>query len=125
MDEVPPELMRRLEAYDWPGNVRELQNVVERAVLVSSDGVLRLAEPLAETATNNVAPPPRTRGATRPPRPTLEEVERDYISEVLGDCGGRIAGAGGAAEVVGLHPNTLRSRMKKLGIPVGRASRKA
>ncbi len=119
VDEVPAELMRRLEAYDWPGNVRELQNVVERAVLVSTGGVLRLAEPLAETPANDLTPP-RTPGATWQ---TLEEVERNYISEVLGACGGRIAGAGGAADVLGLHPNTLRSRMKKLGVAASRTTR--
>jgi chemotaxis protein methyltransferase CheR len=121
IDEVPAELMRRLEAYDWPGNVRELQNVAERAVLVSTGGVLRLAEPLTETP-SELATFPRTPGAMRP-RPTLDELERDYISEVLEDCGGRIAGAGGAAEVLGLHPNTLRSRMKKLGVAASRTTR--
>jgi chemotaxis protein methyltransferase CheR len=119
IDEVPAELMRRLEAYDWPGNVRELQNVVERAVLVSTGGVLRLAEPLAEPAGA-----PRARSAATPPRPTLEELQRDYISEVLEACGGRIAGAGGAADVLGLHPNTLRSRMKKLGVKSPKSARR-
>ena len=121
IDEVPAELMRRLEAYDWPGNVRELQNVIERAVLVSTGGVLKLAEPLtAAEAPNDVAPIITDRHWQ-----TLEQLERQYIGEVLESCGGRIAGAGGAAEVLGLHPNTLRSRMKKLGIPAGRASREA
>jgi PAS domain S-box-containing protein len=116
--EVPAELMRRFEAYDWPGNVRELQNVVERAVLVSTGGVLRLAEPLAAAAED-----PTPVAALRRPWSTLEALERDYITDVLEECGGQIAGAGGAAEILGLHPNTLRSRMKKLGVRVGRSSR--
>jgi PAS domain S-box-containing protein len=117
IDEIPAEVMRRLQAYDWPGNVRELQNVIERAVLTSTDGVLRLAEPLKSASNGKVA----TRGAGLDiPGLTLDEVERRYIVQVLETTRGQISGAGGAAEILGLHANTLRYRMKKLGIKVGR-----
>jgi chemotaxis protein methyltransferase CheR len=113
--EVPPSVMRALMRYTWPGNVRELRNVIERAVLQSSDGVLRLPEPL------EVSPAPGA-GASSDPQPaTLEEVERRHILSTLELTRGRVSGAGGAAEILGINPNTLRSRMKKLGVVSSRA----
>ena len=112
LTEFPPEVLRQLQGYDWPGNVRELQNVVERAVLNATDGVLRLVSPLE--ARNGDVP--------RPPEPvgrgfqTLDEVQHDHILAVLAACDGQIAGSGGAAKILGVHPNTLRSRLKKLGV---------
>jgi PAS domain S-box-containing protein len=114
--EVPQEVIRQLEAYDWPGNVRELQNVIERAVLTASDGVLRLAAPLEGRAGGSRPSQARENGRLL----TLEEVERSHIEAILEACGGQIAGSGGAAEILGLHPNTLRSRLKKLGIEITR-----
>jgi chemotaxis protein methyltransferase CheR len=117
IDEIPAEVMRRLRAYDWPGNVRELQNVIERAILTTTDRVLRLAEPLKSAANENVANRENGSGA---PDLTLDEVERRYIVRVLKATEGQISGDGGAAEILGLHANTLRYRLKKLGITVGR-----
>ena len=117
IDEVPAELMRRLQAYDWPGNVREMQNVIERAVLTSTDDVLKLAEPLQNAAIDSAAAGETDFGEGLL---SLDEVERRYIVRVLASTRGKISGSGGAAEVLGLHANTLRYRMKKLGIPVGR-----
>jgi PAS domain S-box-containing protein len=117
IDEVPAEVMRRLQSYEWPGNVRELQNVIERAVLTTTDRVLSLAEPLKSGSNGKMAPrdaAPELSGLT------LDEVERRYIVQVLETTQGQISGAGGAAEILGLHANTLRYRMKKLGIKVGR-----
>jgi len=111
IEEIPPEVLRRLGAYDWPGNVRELMNVVERAVLTSAGGVLKLATPLQAVA-SGTSPAETPRAVLT----TLREVESAHISAVLEACNGKIAGSGGAAEVLGLHPNTLRSRIKKLGI---------
>ncbi len=118
IDEIPAEVVRHLEGYDWPGNVRELHNVIERAVLLRpKDGVLRLASPLPDAAAGGAtaarrATSPRDNGTI----PTLEDVERAHIEEVLGLCAGQIAGPGGAAAVLGLNPSTLRSRMAKLGL---------
>jgi len=117
IDEIPAEVMRRLRAYNWPGNVRELQNVIERAVLTTTDAVLRLAEPLQSAANEKASTPENGSDA---PDETLDEVERRYIVRVLEATGGKISGAGGAAEILGLHANTLRYRMKKLGITVGK-----
>ncbi len=117
INEIPAEVMRLLQAYDWPGNVRELQNVIERAVLISTEGVLRLAEPLHPQAQERAAP--RETGSDAPGL-TLDEVERRYIIKVLEATNGQVSGAGSAAEILGLHANTLRYRMKKLGITVAK-----
>ncbi len=117
MNEVPAEVMRRLQAYDWPGNVREVQNVIERMVLTSADGVLRLTEPLKNHPIEKVE---SGAGGFDIPGLTLDEVERRYIVQVLEATGGQVSGGGGAAEILGLHANTLRYRMKKLGISVAR-----
>jgi PAS domain S-box-containing protein len=118
ISEIPAEVMRRLEAYQWPGNVRELQNVVERAVLTSTGGVLKLAEPLSsDTGAHDTRPAESEIGGGLM---TLDELDRRHIERVLASTGGKISGSGGAAEVLGLHANTLRYRMKKLGITVGR-----
>jgi PAS domain S-box-containing protein len=106
----------RLRAYPWPGNIRELQNVIERAVITSSDGQLGLARFL-QVGSSLAAPtgPEHTRGVIRTIR-DLEQIERDSIVAALEAAGGRVAGADGAAERLGTKPSTLRSRMKALGI---------
>ena len=114
LEEVPTELIRRLEAYPWPGNVRELKNVLERAALASPERVLGLAAPLRadNRRAAKLAPPSVDGNGVL----TLDELERRHIRAVLKLCHGQIAGSGGAAEKLGLHANTLRSRMKKLEI---------
>ena len=119
---VAQDTMDTMTRYDWPGNVRELQNVIERAVVLSRGQVLRLgrdllpitgADPAAE-----VAPTP-TNGSgsgTGAGHLTLEQIERRHIVDVLKQAEWVIEGEHGAAKVLDLHPNTLRSRMKKLGI---------
>ena len=113
IDRIPVDLMRQLESYRWPGNVRELMNIIERSVLLSQDGVLKLPETLAASDERS----PRLAEAGNPALiATLEEVERSHIESVVAACDGQISGRGGAAQILGIHPNTLRSRMKKLGI---------
>jgi transcriptional regulator with GAF, ATPase, and Fis domain len=118
IDEVPARVMRAIEAYDWPGNVRELENVIERALILSAGPTLRV-EHLASgaRALRSAAP-----AAFPSPVRRLDEVERDHIRGVLERCGWRVTGEGNAAEVLGLHPNTLRFRMKKLGVARPRLS---
>jgi transcriptional regulator with GAF, ATPase, and Fis domain len=94
--------MQALQSYDWPGNVRELENVLERALILSRGPDLRVDEVLG-------AGP----GAADQ---SLAAVERAHLLSILRLCHWRINGAGNAAEVLGLHPNTLRFRMKKLAI---------
>ncbi|MDH3813172.1 MAG: hypothetical protein OEV48_01685, partial [Acidobacteriota bacterium] len=88
-----------------------------KAVLTTTDGVLRLAEPLQQIPNGRAKPRPAGSGFAGL---TLDEVERGYIVEVLETTNGQVSGAGGAAEILGLHANTLRYRMKKLGITVGK-----
>jgi transcriptional regulator of acetoin/glycerol metabolism len=105
--------MEALQAHAWPGNVRELENVVERAMIASTGETLQLDEPLAF----------RTAAATSIEGiDNLDAVQRLHIARVLQRCGWRINGSGNAAERLGVHPNTLRFRMTKLGIacPGGR-----
>ena len=114
ISEVPAQVMREFTKYNWPGNIRELQNVIERAVIVSSDGVLRLPEPLVQTA---IAPASESEAFKEPMTiSTLDEAEREHILRALEAAGWRIEGPKGAAAMLKLHPSTLRFRMKKLGL---------
>jgi PAS domain S-box-containing protein len=106
----------QLRAYTWPGNIRELQNVIERAVITSTDGRLDLTRFLHPGPMPARAAIDRTRGTIRT---NLKEIERESIVAALEAAGGRVAGPDGAAERLGTKPSTLRSRMKALGI--GRA----
>jgi transcriptional regulator with GAF, ATPase, and Fis domain len=116
---------RLLVEYDWPGNVRELQHVIERAVILSPTPPLLLERALNVSATPaplpapTAAPPPRRPVAGGQPILTesdLRALERDSIVAALERAAGRIAGPGGAAEILGVRPSTLRDRMKALGI---------
>jgi transcriptional regulator with GAF, ATPase, and Fis domain len=102
--QISARLLRAFEAYSWPGNVRELEHVVERAMILSEGTTLRLDE-----FGSRASEPRRDAGS-------LEEVERAHVQRVLEACGWRINGEGNAADRLGLHPSTLRFRMKKLGI---------
>jgi transcriptional regulator with GAF, ATPase, and Fis domain len=103
---VPPAVMEMLQAYEWPGNVRELENVIERAMIRSPGDTLMLYEALSNRSGQSVI----ESGAT------LDVIERRHIQDVLRTCNWRINGNGNAAAKLGLHPNTLRFRMKKLAI---------
>jgi transcriptional regulator with GAF, ATPase, and Fis domain len=102
IDMIRKSTMKHLQAYAWPGNVRELRNVIERAMILSQGGTL--AVQLDD------------RDKQRKTGQTLAEVETDHIRTVLGQAGWRIRGEGGAAQILGMNPCTLESRMKKLGI---------
>jgi formate hydrogenlyase transcriptional activator len=108
IDDIAPASLEDLKAYHWPGNVRELQNVIERAVILSQGPLLEI-EPLL----------PSSRGNTKVQvqrLQTLETIEREHILRSLEQTGGVISGSKGAAAILGMNPNTLRSRMLKLGI---------
>jgi formate hydrogenlyase transcriptional activator len=98
--------MESLKQYSWPGNIRELQNVVERAVIVASGPVVQIDESIlrSEAAAQEVSVD------------TLENVERSHIVRALNETNWVIHGKKGAAEILGINPSTLRSRMEKLGI---------
>ena len=98
--------MERLVQYAWPGNVRELENIVERALILCHERLLRI-----DPAMVNVRVPPEAG-----PRRTLHDEERQHILQTLTLLDWRIEGPGGAADQLGLAPSTLRSRMQKLAI---------
>jgi formate hydrogenlyase transcriptional activator len=100
------ESVERLRVYPWPGNVRELQNVLERACVLAPGEVVDLVDAL------HGAPPAAAPLVAR----TLADVEREHIARVLGATHGVIQGPHGAARILGLHPNTLRSRLERLGV---------
>lgn len=112
---VPDEAMERLKAYPWPGNVRELQNVVERELILNSHEALCFDGLLPTPAAQ--APEPRPHGDAVEP---LETAITRAIEVALKAARGKVQGKGGAAELLGINPNTLRARMKKLGIRFGR-----
>ena len=106
IDVIPPQVMRTLESYDWPGNIRELENVLQRAIILSPGTTLVLSEAWMPAANDTAAP-----GGI-----TLLEVELRHIRNVLDTARWRIEGPSGAAQILGMKPSTLRSRMMKLGI---------
>ncbi|MHC4250325.1 MAG: AAA-type ATPase lid domain-containing protein, partial [Planctomycetota bacterium] len=109
-----------LVAYDWPGNVRELENVVERAMILHRGEPLRFDE-LASSLESKADASPR---ATAPPTDgqplNLDAATAQHIKRVLDMAGGKVHGPGGAGELLGVNPNTLRYRMRKLGIRFGK-----
>ena len=98
-----------LAAYDWPGNVRELQNVIERSVILSSCGELKVIG-IPDLRSESL------HAGTRSLKENLNGVERRNILQTLEGCDWKIKGEGNAASQLGLKPSTLRSRMNKLGI---------
>jgi PAS domain S-box-containing protein len=103
IESISKEDLAALQRYAWPGNVRELRNVIERAVIVANSPHLSIPspQPVASATRGNL---------------TLSSVEVDHIRSVLQNTGWRVRGPGGAAEVLGVRPTTLDSRMAKLGI---------
>jgi PAS domain S-box-containing protein len=106
LDGVARETVDLLVAYDWPGNIRELENVIERAMILNDDPLLEIDPELL-----GVAVEPSELGTK-----SLSNVQREHILAVLQQTNWVIEGNAGAARVLAIHPNTLRSRMKKLGI---------
>jgi transcriptional regulator with GAF, ATPase, and Fis domain len=103
IESVPKKTMEALQSYPWPGNVRELRNVIENAMIVTTGSVLQVEIP-------------KVAGQLNANSANLQEVERNHILAVLEMTGWRIRGKNGAAEILGLKPTTLESRMHKLDI---------
>ena len=119
--------------YDWPGNVRELQNVIERAVVLAQGNTLTLAPALdfarpPSDRSREEAEPERLKTSQpstvdrQPASGSLADMERSHIESVLAQTHWMIEGGHGAARILNLHPSTLRSRMRKLGIKRPRPS---
>jgi len=123
IETVSSETMNALCQYAWPGNIRELQNVIERAVILSSGPTLKV--PVAELHSRTI---PVSEDASskftkrRPVRSILAEVDRNQIVQALQEAGGRVGGRDGAAARLGLKRTTFITRMKKLGIDPNQVS---
>jgi transcriptional regulator with GAF, ATPase, and Fis domain len=103
IESIPKKTMQALQSYSWPGNVRELRNVIEHAMILSRDKTLDVDVPKRASSETDATG-------------NLQDMERMHMVAVLEKTGWRIAGQGGAAEVLGLKRTTLLSKMKKLGI---------
>jgi len=112
---IPQRIINELVSYDWPGNIRELENIVERSIIISPESTLVLSNPdIAQPGTSPISinlPDSATLVGY-----TLDDLQRKHIRAVCESCAWKIDGDGNAAEILGINPNTLRSRMKKLGI---------
>ncbi|MCP2025284.1 DNA-binding NtrC family response regulator [Flavobacterium sp. HSC-32F16] len=108
--EIAESALKSLLSYQWPGNIRELENLIERSVLLAkTETIEHIPLPaFDEIKVNN--------NTNEWYFKTIQENEREHIINVLEKCNGRIRGAGGASEILGLPPTTLASRMQKLGI---------
>ncbi len=108
LKDIGEKTLKKLLGYSWPGNIRELENIVERAAILSPEDTLEVSENLisapVESETGRI-------GALR-----LEDIERDHIIRILNQTSWQVHGEKGAAKVLGINPNTLRTRMSKLGI---------
>lgn len=103
IDRVPDETMARLENWSWPGNVRELENMIERMIIMSKDGIL-------------AAPPMELEGPEDVNEDNLKEMKREHLIRVLRETGGILSGTDGAANRLGLKRTTLQSMLKRHGI---------
>jgi formate hydrogenlyase transcriptional activator len=107
IDTIPPEVMDVLKLYDWPGNIREMENIIKRAVIMSTGPALRPLLGEFKRLPGHASPAARR---------TLAEAERDHILEVLRDTRWVLGGGNGAAARLGMPRTTLVYRMRKLGI---------
>jgi len=113
VESISPETMAAFQWYSWPGNIGELENLVERAVIFSRDGLL--TNPLHRRQTELMIPSLRhTR--TFPASMTLEDSDRALIVETLEQAGWIVGGPRGAAAKLGLKRTTLLAKMRRLGI---------
>ena len=106
-DRIPRRDLNNMMRHPWPGNIRELEHLVERSVIGSPGSILRINDQQKWSLLN---------GSSKGKNKNLATVERDYILHVLGLTNWKIEGSDGAAEILDIHPSTLRFRLKKLGI---------
>lgn len=104
-----------LQSYSYPGNIRELENIIHRAIIICKSDIISDEEIIIQASSPSMNSKLHFDWGSDNFK-TLEEIERMYIKKVLESVNGKISGSTGAAAILGLHPNTLRSRMEKLGI---------
>jgi formate hydrogenlyase transcriptional activator len=120
---ISSETMNALCQYSWPGNIRELQNVIERAVILSSGPSLKIPVAELHSRSTSVSEAASSRSTRRTPvRSILAEVDRHQIVQALQEAGGRVGGRDGAAARLGLKRTTFITRMKKFGIDSNQVS---
>ena len=105
--------LQQILNYNWPGNIRELEHVMQRAILLTEGNTIKEIE---LSMSSKIHPEPAQESFSIK---TILENERDYILYILKKCNGKISGAGGAAEILDIHPSTLNSKIKKLEIKKG------
>ena len=118
---IAPGAIERLLSHSWPGNIRELENAVERALIQHRQGPLLFNRIMGQPPKEDFSL--SLEGKVVAETMTLDELNRTYIEEVLATTDGKVNGRDGAAALLGVHPNTLRNRMKKLGVAFGRQHR--
>lgn len=106
IDAIAQKTLQTFQNYDWPGNVRELENIIERAIIISTGTKLEIGDWFSKKTTR----------IAKTKIKTLEEVEKEHIIQVLKLTKGRVSGKNGAAMILGMNAKTLDSRMRKLGI---------
>ena len=116
IDAIPQDTMAKLRNYPWPGNVRELRNVIERAVIITPGSQLRLIDDLDSQALELDLHEETALHGVFQVGGTLEQTEYNLIMQTLKNVHWKVEGPGGAAELLNIHPSTLRSRMRKLHI---------
>jgi formate hydrogenlyase transcriptional activator len=105
VESVRSSTMEGLQRHSWPGNIRELRNIIERSLIIFPGEVFQAELPIGDESVRS-----------QDVRNTLHEVERAHILTILSATGWRVRGKNGAAEILGLKPSTLESRMKKLNL---------
>jgi DNA-binding NtrC family response regulator len=116
---IPAETMNAMVHYAWPGNVRELQNVIERAVILSTGSVLKVSSADLKTSAARGTNQPAESSISRAINRAIREVpppNRDVVMETLRATGGQVGGTDGAAARLGMKRTTLIAHMKRLGI---------
>jgi transcriptional regulator with GAF, ATPase, and Fis domain len=108
IDSIGKRTMERLERYRWPGNIREMENILGRAIILSQGSTLEIEDDVFASAASAPTSASTAIG--------LQELQRDHIIAALKQTNWVIEGPTGAATILKIHPNTLRSRLKKLGI---------